>query len=110
MQKYIPNFNIPTREYKNYSQEEIINLPNLDLPTLCKNAGVKLRVTQPSFEKVYLDNTSDKNFVSPFGYVVGTKKLPQDNSAFRIIEVLAYGFFDYAARETICHKGYFKVQ
>lgn len=42
-------------------------------------------------------------------YAINSEPLPQRDPerSLRILEILAYGFFDYAARESICGRGIF---
>jgi hypothetical protein len=80
---------------------------------LCLDAGVRLRVEDPEAhrKRVLLDDVlptakawdvADRSIL-----VVNKKDVPQDAPSLRILEILAYGFFDYVARECLCHQGYF---
>jgi len=80
---------------------------------LCLDAGVRLRVEDPEAhrKRVLLDDVlptakawdvADRSIL-----VVNKKDVPQDATSLRILEILAYGFFDYVARECLCHQGYF---
>lgn len=47
-------------------------------------------------------------------YLVAGPCLPESTNpateALRVLEVLAYGFHDYGARESVCHKGLFAAR
>lgn len=80
----------------------------LSLRRLCDMAGVSFRVTSPHVPAVILHPGTD-HFFGPSGYYVGTRG-PFDGapeSALRILEILAHGFHDYAARECVCGRGLF---
>ncbi len=120
MKKYPPNFNIHS---KRYLLPDLISPDYLDdlkkngvfiFPQLCELAGIRNRVEKEVFIEILLDENSIENFVflekDKKIFIVGTKDLPRDNYYFRIIESLAYGFFDYSARETICFKNFFSFK
>lgn len=79
---------------------------------LCAMAGVIPRVSGPALERNILVSSDGKNarltrhddrlFVSLPHTFRRDKK-----SALRVLEVLAYGFNDYAAREAVCGRGLF---
>ncbi len=80
---------------------------------LCLDAGVRLRVedAEAHRQRILLDavlptakawDKADRPIL-----VVNLKDVHQDVPSLRILEILAYGFFDYVARECLCHQGYF---
>lgn len=82
----------------------------------CDRAGIALRVTGGPAPQIALWNgpghartVSDQ--LVPV-YLLDRHLLPQDTrgQAFRALEVLAFGFNDYAARETMCGRGYFAAE
>jgi len=94
------------------------------LQTLCQKAGIHCRVEGPS-AKIAVSIESglrchedwcapDHEGELPPPYRVyrisldHVKMRDPSEWALRMIEVLAYGFLDYASRETVCHRGYFK--
>ncbi len=115
--KYIPNFDINTRKYKvrdQFSEEYLCTIFSgikFNLKKLCELAQVNIKVEGGYQFDIYLDEKTDENFIllekKKNIYIVGIKNLPKDNIYFRILEVLAYGFFDYGARETITFKNFF---
>ena len=75
---------------------------------LCATAGIPCRVTSPHTPEVLLHSGAD-HFVGPgVAWVgVGGQWEPSPLAAIRVLEVLAHGFHDYAARESICRRGLF---
>ena len=70
------------------------------LDELCGAISIAPRVTGGMARKVYLIE-GDKHFRSPGCYFVGVSGIPESDLALRVMEVLAYSFNDYAARETM---------
>lgn len=80
------------------------------LDELCRAAGIPCRVTigEPTVIELHVGND---HYRYPGAYLVGIgarlgKKIDRI-TALRILEILAYGFFDYGARECICGRGLF---
>jgi hypothetical protein len=84
----------------------------LSLSDLVRRAGIRLRATGGPQPRIVLWNAPHGRTVDserrPL-YAVNTSELPQRDPerAVRILEILAYGFFDYAARESVCERGIF---
>jgi len=76
------------------------------LATLCRLAGLKYRVTTPHTPTIRL-HAGAEHLRGPRAYHVGIEgsfdRTPK--SALRVLEVLAHGFHDYAARECVCGRG-----
>jgi hypothetical protein len=80
---------------------------------LCAQSGVRLRLEDPDAH-AYRILISD-HLPTSKGWTVDNRKiliisqadLPQDYPALRALEVLAYAFFDYDARECLCFQDYF---
>ncbi|MGE0047698.1 MAG: hypothetical protein AB7T01_02020 [Acidithiobacillus sp.] len=80
---------------------------------LCAQSGVRLRVEDPdaySYRVLITDClptskgwTEDNRKI----LVISQADLPQDYPALRALELLAYAFFDYDARECLCFQDYF---
>ncbi|MGK9452564.1 hypothetical protein ACSSZE_15100 [Acidithiobacillus caldus] len=80
---------------------------------LCQEAGVRLRVEDPEAyrPRILVDNElptawawgEDERTL----LVINRRDIPPDFPSLRILEILAYGFHDYVARECLCHQGYF---
>jgi len=83
------------------------------VPALCSRAGIRYRVSGgPQARVVLWNGPGHGRTVDDEGrivYAVDRNGLPQRDPerAARILEVLAYGCFDYAARESICGRGIF---
>ena len=79
------------------------------LRQLCDTAEIPCRVTLGYAPKIVLHSGAehyrslDTYFV---GGCAGAAPLKQV-SALRVLEALAYGFFDYGARESVCGRGLF---
>lgn len=81
----------------------------LTLRELCTIAGVPLRVTSPHTPRVYLHRGAE-HLAGPEEYWVGCGVRAfrrRETDAVRVLEVLAHGFHDYAARECVCGRGLF---
>lgn len=79
------------------------------LPELCAIAGIPCKATLPRWYRVWLDNMPHSYTLVPadclyYDYLVAESSLgpyaTESELAARVIEVLAYGFFEMAARET----------
>lgn len=78
---------------------------------LCELAGIPHRVTSPHTPAVVL-HRGPGHFVGRNRYYVGLDRRTfsrTDVDALRILEILAHGFHDYAARESICGRGLFVI-
>ena len=80
---------------------------------LCEWAHVRCRVSGGiSPDVVFWDAPDHGHTVDENGaprYAVSTRGLPQrkQQRALRVLEILAYGFQDYIARESVCGRGFF---
>lgn len=80
---------------------------------LCHKAGVKLRVSGESVyvRNVYIQDSLDSCIAwtdeNHKLYIIADNEIPHDNRYLRILEILAFSFFEYASRECLCHQGYF---
>jgi hypothetical protein len=80
---------------------------------ICRDAGVRLRVEDRDAyrPRILLNDVLptakawDGNGRSVL--VINQQDVAQDFPSLRVLEILAYGFFDYVARECLCHQGYF---
>lgn len=88
-------------------------LRKITLAQLCSIAGIRIRVTSNLIPTICLH--AGKEHYRPIGYpkmyYVGgcQKERVRKREAFRILEVLAFGFQDYAARETICGRNLYRI-
>lgn len=79
---------------------------------LCAQAGVRYRVSGGRPPLVILWDHPSGRTVTETGetlYAVDCGGLPQQHPqrALRVLEILAYGFQDYFARESVCGRGFF---
>jgi len=80
---------------------------------LCRIPGLDPRVSGPDLDRRILILGGDECFRvvdDPSILVVGIpnwSRTPSD--ALRALEVLAYGFHDYCARESVCGRGLFRT-
>lgn len=89
--------------------ERPLALATLTLGDLCAAAGIPLRVTS-EFLPTIVCTAGMEHYVDDSTYYVGVGKWrPTRVAALRVLEVLAHGFHDYAARECVCGKGLFSV-
>ncbi len=107
------NLNIPCPEVlrKRIIPEDTVNL--LSIRELCTRAGIPLRVSGADVDRPRIlvsgefptakARLSDGRWIQ----VISAEDIPADFPALRTMEILAYGFFDYAARECLCHRGFF---
>ena len=79
------------------------------LGELCDLAGIPLRVSGGSDRRIACIAGTDHQLVAARDcYVaVGNAWSPSRTAALRVLEVLAHGFHDYAARECVCGRGLF---
>ena len=81
--------------------------------TIAERAGIRYRVTGGNEAVVVLWNGSGHaRTIDDEGrtvFAVDRTELPQRGTEryFRIMEILAYGCFDYGARESLCGRGFF---
>lgn len=76
---------------------------------LCALAHIPKRVTSPHTPPVVLHRGS-QHFRDRGAYYVGLGRRTfggRDRDAMRVLEILAHGFHDYAARENVCGRGLF---
>ncbi|HEV3157631.1 MAG TPA: hypothetical protein VGZ00_09835 [Candidatus Baltobacteraceae bacterium] len=105
------------RNLFNGEREMVLALPEVGtVSELCRRAGIRCRVTGGREARVVLwdgpghGSTQSANSCTVFA-IDRTKLPPNDpERSLRILEVLAYGCFDYAARESVCGQGYFVVR
>lgn len=97
-------------------RERVLALPQLGtVSELCRRGDIRCRVTGGREAQVVLWNGPGHGITQSAQYrtvfAVDRAKLPPDNPerSLRILEILAYGCFDYAARESVCGRGFFVV-
>lgn len=77
---------------------------------LCELAGLRMRVTGGISHHVVCCAGNEHFTVGTNYFVgVGSNWNRQRVQALRVLEVLAHGFHDYAARECVCGKGLFRA-
>jgi len=105
-----PNFRIPAPYHLASSDARPAALAQLDVRDLCELAGIPSRTSGPLQDVVVL-HAEISHLRAPGVMYVGLNGVWQATpvSALRVLEVLAHGFHDYAAREAVCGHGYFKV-
>lgn len=86
----------------------IPNEPALNVKQLCADAGIPYRVSGGRQADIFIDKRSELNLATIDNtgkkiYLIGTKnsKTTGAESAVRLLETLAYAYFDYAARESV---------
>ena len=89
-----------------------INSYEVTLDELCTQAGIKNMVTGGPKKIWIVDETIELNYKTGKECIIGLLKyanLPEKSpeKAMRIIEIMAFGFHDYAARECVCFKKIF---
>lgn len=83
---------------------------------LCDKAHIRYCVTGGRQPLVLLDNKIDGHIKTQINgesvYIVSSKSICTDEPerSLRILEVLAYAFHDYTARESVCFKNLFRVE
>lgn len=83
------------------------------IASLCEGAGIRFRVTGGKQPRVaFWDGPGHGYTVTDDNerlYLVDRTGLPRQNPdrALRALEILAYCFQEYSARETVCGRGYF---
>jgi hypothetical protein len=97
-------------------RERVLAQPQVGtISELCRRAGIRCRVTGGPQARIVLwdgpghGRTRTLRYATV--YAVDQGKLPPDDPerSMRILEVLAFGCLDYAARESVCGRGYFFV-
>ncbi|HEV3155930.1 MAG TPA: hypothetical protein VGZ00_01150 [Candidatus Baltobacteraceae bacterium] len=97
-------------------RERVLALPQVGtVPDLCRQAEIRCMVTGgPQVGVVLWDGPGHGVTQTMQGqtiYAIEQGALPPNDPerALRIMEVLAFGCFDYVARESVCGRGYFVV-
>ncbi len=80
---------------------------------LCQAAKVRLRVVDPEVHRPRI--LVDDKLPTAKSWderdrpicIIAQSDLPGDFLELRVLEILAYGFFDYDARECLCFQNYF---
>jgi hypothetical protein len=91
----------------------LLRSPRTTVEALCAVAGISYRVAGGNQPLVVLWGGPGHAYtVTDHGgriFAVDRNGLPRlkRERALRVLEILAYGFFDYAARESIVGRGYF---
>lgn len=86
------------------------HVATLTIEELCSLAGIPGRVTSPHAPRVFLHAGHD-HFRSRAGCYVGigarrfSRRSPE--ASLRVLEILAHGFHEYAARENLRDRGLF---
>lgn len=106
MRKLVANFKIPAPMHL-FEQEPPAALAQVTLDQLCTLAGIRNRVTGATVNVTII--AGKEHWTAPDVCCVGVGRAwkPSRSSALRVLEVLAHGFHDYAARECVCGKGLF---
>lgn len=106
--KYLPNFNQSSAVLKKLSELKLPCNQPITVASLCDVSGIKYRVSGGVRADIYIDDESLINIRSlmPDGkpiYVIGTYGITKDENErlIRILEILAYAFHDYAAKESL---------
>lgn len=76
---------------------------------LCMEAGILMRVTGGERIRILLVDGA-QNYREPGIFHVGVAEIHEtapEDLALRVLEILAHGFHDYAARECVCGRGLF---
>lgn len=90
-----------------------MRLPARSVQDICAVAQVRCRVSGAISPQVVLWNLPHHGYTEDeLGvprYAVSTQGLPQrkQQRALRVLEILAFGFQDYVARESVCGRVYF---
>lgn len=86
------------------------SLARVSLAELCAAAGISCRVSGGE-DRPIACVVGREHFCSGRGYFVGVggEWRATPTAALRVLEVLAHGFHDYAARECVCGRGLFSV-
>ena len=88
------------------AQEEKITYQDL-----CRRAGVRCRISGEDLRRTIVlarQGESVRIVGNPDTLRVVANESNAEKQALRALEVLAYGFHDYAAREAVCGRGYFR--
>ena len=83
-------------------------LARVTLRELCALAGIPVRATSAHTPRIFL-HRHGTSYRSEGAYHVGLgrPRFSGRRDALRVLEILAHGFHDYAARETVCGRGLF---
>jgi hypothetical protein len=108
MKKLVRNFKIPAPRVLRHDVRPPRALYRTSINELCKKASVAMRVSG-SKRRVVVCAVGDTHMYTDDAYYVGVGDAwaPSRTSALRVLEVLAYGFHDYVARECACGRGLF---
>uniref|UniRef100_E6Q5V5 Uncharacterized protein n=1 Tax=mine drainage metagenome TaxID=410659 RepID=E6Q5V5_9ZZZZ len=107
---------IPARYARGSERQTIVRRANARAYTvseLAERAGIRYRVTGGPKSRVVLWNgPGNARTIDDAGqtiFAIDHTTLPQRGAErfFRILEILAYGCFDYGARESLCGRGFF---
>lgn len=82
-------------------------IARVTLNELCGQAGVPVRVATDVPEVTIVLHKGTFHFRSPGFAYIGIGDFSDREQALRVLEVLAHGFHDYAARECVCGRGLF---
>lgn len=93
-------------------QEKPTIVQTITLKNLCKTAGIPCTVTQGAPPKILLCRGSVHRSAPGHRYVGLDAVSPRfrkmtRTAALRVLEILAFGFFDYGARECVCGRRLF---
>ena len=92
------------------SASELRVLERTTLASLCTTAKVSLRVSGGESRSIVCIAGSDHFRVGRDYFVgVGSAWGATQTAALRVLEILAHGFHDYAARECVCHQKLFSI-
>jgi hypothetical protein len=101
---------IPAPHIRNAEDDLPRVLTRVELSELCTIAGVPCCVSGGEDRSIACVVGSEHFSVGRDYFVgVGSEWRATPNAALRVLEVLAHGFHDYAARECVCGKGLFSV-
>ena len=108
MKKLVCDFQIPAPRVLMANEKAPSVAARTTIDELCKAAGVTMRVTGSKRRDVACAIGNTHAYTDNVYYVgVGDSWSPSRTSALRVLEVLAYGFHDYVARECVCGRGLF---
>lgn len=115
--RYTANFDFDSAVTRKSSElgKDFSQYPVLSVKALCESAGIRYGVTGGRQPLIILDPESDRHIKTQLqgeiAYIVGCKSVCRDEPerSARLLELLAYAFHDYAARECVCFKKIFGV-
>jgi hypothetical protein len=101
---------IPAPRVRNADDDLPHVLKRVELSELCAIAGIPCRVSGGEDRSIACV-VGREHFSVGRDYIVGVggEWRATPTAALRVLEVLAHGFHDYAARECVCGKGLFSV-